>query len=77
MKNLFFPIIVATAVIGCSDNVPSVQDPHNIIISGTPMTQQAFLEKYCAGKAQHETCSKVYRAMIADSTKSKSGVVRF
>jgi hypothetical protein len=77
MKNVIFASGVALLVIGCSDSVPNVQDPHNIVVAGEPMTQQRFLEKYCAGKTQHETCNKVYRAMIADSTYSKHGVARF
>jgi hypothetical protein len=77
MKNAFFASIIPLLAIGCGDPVPLIQDPHNVIVAGQPMTQQAFLEKYCAGKNQHETCNKVYRAMIADSTKSKNGVVRF
>lgn len=62
---------------GCSDPVPKVDDPRNIVVEGQPMTQQAFAEKYCADKADHETCIKVRRAMVADSTKSKRPVARF
>ena len=77
MKKLIFASACVLLGAGCSDPVPSVNNPHNIIINGESMTQQAFLEKYCAGKTQHETCNKVYRAMIADSTHSEHGVSRF
>lgn len=76
MKSVFAGVL-AFAITGCVDSVPSIQDPHNIILEGKSMSQQEFLEKYCVGKAQHETCNKVYRAMIVDSTKSKNGIVRF
>jgi hypothetical protein len=77
MKSVISASVLVLLVVGCSDSVPNVQDPHNIVIAGESITQQAFLEKYCAGKTQHETCNKVYRAMIADSTHSKRGVGRF
>lgn len=67
----------ASILTGCGDDVPKVADPHNIVVNGQPMKQQAFLEKYCAGKKDHETCVAVARAMVADSTKSKTGPVRF
>ena len=62
---------------GCNDSVPKVDDPRNIVVDGQPMTARAFVEKYCAGKEEHETCLTVRRAMVADATKSKSGAPRF
>ena len=62
---------------GCGDSVPSVSDPHNIVLDGTSITQQDFLSKYCTGKGTNETCNKVAQAMAADSSKSKAGPTRF
>lgn len=79
MKKLLWVVVVSMASIltGCGDDVPKVADPHNIVVDGQPMKQQAFLEKYCAGKKDDETCVAVARAMVADSTKSKTGTARF
>lgn len=68
---------VAGLLTGCGDTVPSVADPHNIVVNGKAMTQQEFVTTYCAGKTGHETCDKVSQAMAADSSKSKSGPSRF
>ena len=78
MKKLMFAsLAVAAALAGCSDPVPKVADPKNIVVNGETMTQQAFLEKYCTGQTLHETCVKVSQAMVIESTKSKNGIPRF
>lgn len=70
-------LAVLAVLAGCSDPVPKVDDPRNIVVDGQAMTAMAFVEKYCADKAEHETCLKVRRAMVADATKSKAGAKRF
>lgn len=70
---------IATALNGCGNDVPSVPDPvpEKISVGDQVLTQQLFLEKYCAGKTSHETCIKVSRALVARSTRSSTGVPRF
>jgi hypothetical protein len=70
-------LIVVAVLSGCSDPVPQVADPHNIVVSGQPMTQQEFLLKFCSGKVDNETCLKVSQAMALDSGRSKDGPARF
>jgi hypothetical protein len=76
-------IIVLAAAFGiflsaCKDNsVPYVDDPKNVVVDGKPMEQRAFIEKYCAGKPDNETCIKVQNAWSASGAKSKTGVPRF
>ena len=77
LKTTHAACVFAVFLVGCSDSVPSVADPHNITVNGEPMTQQAFLETFCAGKKDHETCLKVNRAMIQDSVKGKEAPPRF
>lgn len=59
------------------DSVPHVLDPKNVVVNGEPMTQRAFIEKYCIGKPNNETCLKVQHAWSASGAKSKTGVPRF
>ena len=70
-------VAAALVMTGCSDGVPKVADPHNIVVDGKPMTQRQFLDAYCAGKKNSETCLVVAKAMIGDGTRSKSGPARF
>lgn len=77
MKCIISTIVLFLVLVGCGDSVPNVQDPRNIVVAGQAMTQQQFLEKYCAGKTQNQTCNKVHRAMMFDSTHSAHGVGRF
>jgi hypothetical protein len=62
---------------GCADPVPNVADPHNVVVNGQSMTQQAFLETFCPGKKDNETCLKVQQAMAQDSVRGKEAPVRF
>lgn len=71
----FLGLLLALALTACSSGVPTVADPHNIVVDGQKMTQAAFLEKYCAGKATDATCVAVTKAMSADST--RGAVPRF
>lgn len=80
MKRILTVGAIAVLLVGCApepDPVPPVDDPRNIVVDGQSMTAQAFVEKYCTDKTGHETCVKVRRAAVADSTKSKSGATRF
>lgn len=53
---------------GCSDGVPKVDDPsHPVDASGKPMKGTDFIQKYCEGKIQNETCMKVSKAISIDS----------
>jgi hypothetical protein len=62
----------------CKDNsVPYVEDPKNVVVDGKPMEQRAFIEKYCIGKPNNETCIKVQNALSASNGRSKTGVPRF
>lgn len=76
MKKLFAvaPFLIALLA-ACSDGVPKIDDPHNVIVDGQKMTQAAFLEKYCIGKGNNETCLKVDHAKRMDAT--KGAVPRF
>jgi hypothetical protein len=68
---LLAAIVGALVLVGCDDNVPAVDDPHNIVVNGKRITQAEFLEKYCAGKGSNETCMKVLQAARKDSTRGK------
>ncbi len=57
------PIVLLTA---CSDDVPKIDDPHNVVVDGQKMTQADFLQKYCISRAGNETCDKVKNAMDKD-----------
>jgi hypothetical protein len=71
--------VVAAVLSGCGNDVPAVPDPvpEKISVNDQMLTQQQFLEKYCAGKTSNETCVKVSRAMVAGSTRSSTGAPRF
>lgn len=73
----FYIALTAAALTACGDGVPEVSDPHNIVVDGKKLSQVEFLEKYCDGKPENETCQRVRRAMIADSTKGKTAPPRF
>ncbi|WEF31465.1 hypothetical protein [Pseudoduganella chitinolytica] len=77
MKQLVFAGVLVALLAGCSDSVPEVDDPKKIVVNGTPMTQKAFVDQYCADKAEHPTCIKVRRAMVAGATRSADGIPRF
>jgi hypothetical protein len=66
---IFAAVFTLTA---CSQgDVPSVEDPHNIVMDGKKITQQEFLQKYCVSNPANETCAKVRNAMSLDSTKGQ------
>ena len=53
------PTVVACA---CDTEVPYVANPNNIVINGEKMSAADFLKKYCIGKEEDSTCSKVVEA---------------
>ena len=55
-------LLSGIVVLACGQEVPSVDDPHNIVVNGEKMSQADFLDKYCIGKENHPTCSKVLDA---------------
>ena len=55
-------ILPAIAVLACEREVPTVDDPHNIVINAEKMSPAAFLEEYCIDKENHPTCSEVLDA---------------
>ena len=71
MSNYFLLAVSMTVMlVGCSgSSVPKVADAHHIVIDGVEIKQMEFLKNYCEGKTADETCTKVQRAMIQDSTK--------
>ncbi len=70
MKNIFIITLISTVLLtACSDGIPKVEDPHNVVVDGQKMTQAAFLQKYCIGKEYNETCGQVQNAMSKDATK--------
>jgi hypothetical protein len=78
MKTLFMVALLGVCLSACIDNsVPHVEDPDNVLVNGEPMTQRAFIEKYCIGKPNNETCLKVQHAGAVANLKSKTGVPRF
>lgn len=74
MKRLIAIATSTLLLVACGDDVPTVEDPHNIVVEGIAMTQVAFLKKYCAGKADNATCMTVLVAKRQDSTRGKSKV---
>jgi hypothetical protein len=55
-------LLPAIALLACEREVPHVDDPNNIVVSGKKMSQDAFINKYCIGKENEPTCSKVLDA---------------
>ncbi|SEA60128.1 hypothetical protein SAMN05216403_1307 [Nitrosospira multiformis ATCC 25196] len=49
-------------VLACEREVPYVDDPSNIVVDGEKMSQTDFINKYCIGKENGPTCSKVLDA---------------
>jgi hypothetical protein len=71
MKILFTLSLIIGLLSACTDDVPAVDDPHNIVIGGQKLKQVEFLQKYCVEKPAHETCMKVKNAMSKDFTKGE------
>jgi len=70
---LHFLIAVFTALFlsACGSNVPEVDDPDNIVIDGEKLTKAQFLERFCAGKSDNETCMKILQANRKSSTRGE------
>jgi hypothetical protein len=54
------------------DGVPTVSDYENIVVDGKPMKHEEFLNKYCVGKANNETCLRVSHAHFRAIMKTQS-----
>lgn len=58
---------------GCSDDVPNVppQDvkANKIVVAGERLSYRQFLDRYCVGKATHETCVQIRMAETAAMAK--------
>lgn len=75
---MLLAVFATICTTGCEKNdVPDVQDVHNIQVDGQAMTQQAFLETFCTTKKDHPTCMKVAHAMRQDSAKRDKPIPRF
>jgi hypothetical protein len=70
MRIITIALFQIVMLLACSkgDDVPKIDDPHNVVVNGQKMTQRAFLEKYCVAKVDNETCGKVSHAMEQDAT---------
>ncbi len=54
------------------DSVPTVDDVNNIMVDDNKMTPSQFMEKYCYGKTDNETCLKVSKAHKKNFLNNKS-----
>ena len=78
MKNYLVAALFGICLAACKDHsVPFVEDPKNVVVDGRPMEQRVFIEKYCIGKPNNETCIKVQNARSAADVRSKTGIPRF
>jgi hypothetical protein len=63
MRFAALPLIVAAALVGCGDKMPTVdveQARANAIpVSGETLTRRAFLDRYCPTGNDHPTCVMV------------------
>lgn len=71
IKRLVGVLAPVLLIAACSDGVPHVEDPHNIVINSQKMTQTEFLNEFCVGKSQSETCAAVLQAKRHDSTRGE------
>ena len=62
-------LMLLTLLTACNEGIPSIDDPHNIIVDGQKMKQDEFLEKFCVAKLNNETCLKVQAAYSQDMAK--------
>lgn len=68
---LITALMSAFVLAACGDNVPEVKDPHNITVDGKKITQAEFLQRYCTGKRDNQTCLNVLQASKKDSTRGE------
>jgi len=54
------------------DEVPRVDNPHDVVVDGQNITQANFLQKYCINKEENENCIKVQNAMALDTIEGNS-----
>lgn len=78
MKIFILLVAFAICLAACKDNsVPYVKDAKNVVVDGKPVEQGVFIERYCIGKPNNETCIKVQNARSAADVRSKTGIPRF
>ena len=71
-KILFLVPAIIGLLSACTDDVPTVDDPHNIVINGEKIKQTDFIKKYCIDKPTNGTCLKVEHAISQDATKGEA-----
>lgn len=72
----FSIILVALLLTACNqpqeqDDIPAVDDPHNIIIDGKLVKPMEFNDRYCRAKPEHKSCLAVQKAIHYDSLHGK------
>ena len=74
MKTKIQIILSVILLASCNkpDSVPNVDDVNNIIVDGQKMTPSQFMEKYCYGKTDNETCLKVSQVHKKNFLNNKS-----
>ena len=74
MKTKIQIILSVILLASCNkpDSVPTVDDVNNIIVDGQKMTPSQFMEKYCYGKTDNETCLKVSQVHKKNFLNNKS-----
>ena len=74
MKTKITIIISIILLASCNkpDSVPTVDDVNNIMVDGNKMTPSQFMEKYCYGKTDNETCLKVSQVHKKNFLNNKS-----
>lgn len=71
MRTFTLLALLPALLLAACDDVPTVSDPHRVVVRGQPMTQVAFLQRYCQGQDLHPTCAKVAQAMLQDASHGK------
>lgn len=62
-------LLIPALLAGCGSDIPTVDNPHKIVVAGREMTQSEFLHQYCQGQVMHPSCVAVSRALAQDSTR--------
>ena len=70
-KSLLLSVLPVVVLAACGDGVPKVDDPHKIVVDGNPISQKDFMNRYCTGKTNNQTCYAVSKALSQDATKGK------
>ncbi|WP_334190492.1 hypothetical protein [Noviherbaspirillum sp.] len=68
MTNLFMTTVSFALLTACGVDVPTVDDPRNIVVKGKQITQAEFLQTYCMGKVVSNNCDRVKNSMSKEVT---------